>query len=109
MEVVGIALGLGGVAILTSPGGLNPLGGVALVVVSAVAWAAGSLVNRYADLPASPIRMAGMQMMAGGVMMLSIGILIGELGRFEPPGDVRVVSSRLCVSGRRRAGGIARL
>jgi drug/metabolite transporter (DMT)-like permease len=83
MEVAGIALGLGGVAVLTSPGGLNPLGGIALVV-SAVAWAAGSLVNRYADLPASPVRMAGMQMMAGGVMMISIGVLIGEAGQFEP-------------------------
>lgn len=28
--------------------------------------------------------MAGMQMMAGGVMMISIGVLIGEAGRFEP-------------------------
>ena len=83
MELAGIALGLGGVAILTSPGGLNPLGGVALVV-SAVAWAAGSLVNRYADLPASPVRMAGMQMTAGGVMVVSLGILMGEIGRFDP-------------------------
>ncbi len=83
VEVAGIGLGLAGVASLSAPGGIDPLG-VAVLLGAAVAWAVGSLFNRYADLPASPVRTAAMQMLAGGVVMVALGLALGEGGRFDP-------------------------
>lgn len=90
VETLGIGLGLAGVAILFAPGGIDPVGAVVLLV-AAIAWAVGSLFNRYADLPASPIRTSAMQMLVGGVFMLSLGLALGEGGRFDP-GAVSVQS-----------------
>ena len=83
VEAVGIGLGLAGVGVLSAPGGVDPVGAVVLLA-AAVAWAVGSLFNRYADLPASPALTAAMQMLAGGVMMVALGLILGEAGRFEP-------------------------
>ncbi len=82
-ELAGIGLGLAGVAVLSAPGGVDPVGAAVLVGAS-VAWAAGSLFGRAADLPASPVRTAGMQMLAGGAVMLTVGLAAGEGGRFDP-------------------------
>lgn len=79
-ELVGIGLGVTGVAVMSSPGGVNSVGACVLLV-AAVAWAGGSLFNRYADLPPSPARTAGMQMLAGGALMLTLGLMLGEGGR----------------------------
>jgi drug/metabolite transporter (DMT)-like permease len=85
-EALGIGLGLAGVAVLTAPGGgiSAPIAGIAALTASAVGWAAGSVFSRYADLPASPIRTAGMQMLAGGAVMVAVGLAAGEAGRLDP-------------------------
>jgi drug/metabolite transporter (DMT)-like permease len=83
VEVAGIGLGLAGVAILSAPGGIDPLG-AAVLLGAAVAWAIGSLFNRYADLPASPALTAAMQMLVGGAVMVAFGLALGEAGRLEP-------------------------
>jgi drug/metabolite transporter (DMT)-like permease len=83
VEVLGIGLGLTGVAVLSAPGGIH-LGGAVALLGAALAWAVGSLFNRYADLPASPALTAAMQMLAGGVMMVALGVVLGEAGRFDP-------------------------
>lgn len=82
-ELAGIGLGLAGVAVLSSPGGVNPVG-AAVLLAAAIAWAVGSLFNRYADLPASPVRVAGMQMLTGGALMVALGLATGEGARFDP-------------------------
>ncbi|QDU23795.1 EamA family transporter [Urbifossiella limnaea] len=89
-ETLGIGLGLGGVAILSAPGGIHPVG-TAVLLGATAAWAVGSLVNRYAELPASPVRTAGMEMLAAGVLMVPLGLAIGEGSRFDP-GAVTVTS-----------------
>ena len=105
-EVLGIGLGLAGVATLSAPGGINPAGAAALLV-AAVAWAVGSLFNRYADLPASPSRHPAMQMLAGGVFMVVLGLALGEAGDFDPA-RVSVESvAAFAVPRGRRAGGPA--
>ena len=80
VEVLGIGLGLGGVAALSAPGGINPVG-TAVLVVASIAWAVGSLFNRYADLPKSPVRTSGTQMLCGSVFMVGIGLAMGEADR----------------------------
>lgn len=81
----GIVVGLLGVALLFGGPDLDPrhaLGWVALVVAS-IAWAGGSLYSRSAVLPA-PLLATGMQMLAGGGMLLLVGVATGELEALDP-------------------------
>ena len=86
LAIGGLAAGLIGVAILLAPVdqdlALDPLG-IGLVVMSAISWAAGSLYARRAPLPRSPFLGTGIEMLAGGVVLLLAGTLLGELGRTE--------------------------
>jgi drug/metabolite transporter (DMT)-like permease len=85
MEVAGIVLGLVGVFVLAAPSGAEsiPLLGTLLLVGSSIGWAAGSLVVRYSDLPKAPACTSGMQMLAGGALMVAIGLALGEANRFD--------------------------
>jgi drug/metabolite transporter (DMT)-like permease len=83
LGAAGIALGLVGVAILVWPTGdigrLDPFG--ALVVLgSPILWAIGSLYSRRARHPASPLVAVAMQMLAGGALLVVLGLAFGELG-----------------------------
>jgi drug/metabolite transporter (DMT)-like permease len=82
VEVAGIGLGLAGVATLSAPGGIDPVG-AAVLLLAAVGWAVGSLFNRYADLPASPVTTSAIQMLVGGAIMVSLGLVLGEAGRLD--------------------------
>jgi drug/metabolite transporter (DMT)-like permease len=78
--VVGLAVGFGGVALLAWPSGPSHIdieGAIALLV-SGAAWAAGSLYSRRAPLPRRPFVSAGMQMLAGGVMLAVVAAATGE-------------------------------
>jgi drug/metabolite transporter (DMT)-like permease len=78
--VVGLAVGFGGVALLAWPSGPSHIdieGAIALLV-SGAAWAAGSLYSRRAPLPRRPFVSAGMQMLAGGVMLAVVAAAAGE-------------------------------
>jgi len=81
--LAGVAVGLAGLAILigpslTAPGGAVDLLGVGALVLSALAWSAGSLYSRRAALPAVPARATGMQMVAGGLLAGLAGVALGE-------------------------------
>ena len=83
----GLALGFGGVAFLiTGPasdgGTLDPWRCVGLLG-SSIAWAAGSLLSRYARNPAEPLTAATLQMLTGGVLMLLVGVARGETTNFH--------------------------
>jgi drug/metabolite transporter (DMT)-like permease len=86
---LGILLGFAGVAILVSGSeigraGTEHLMGGLLVVIGSVSWAAGSLVARYGARPPSAAMGNGMQMLAGGVFLLALGLLTGEAASFHP-------------------------
>ena len=86
--VLGIAVGLGGVALLVGPtggAGIDVLGAV-LALSAALAWAWGSLYAREAALPARPLVGAGMQMLAGGVLLTVAGLATGELAEVDLSG-----------------------
>jgi drug/metabolite transporter (DMT)-like permease len=86
----GLLVGLCGVGLLvtaqTAASGarleMNPLG-VLVVTGAAFSWALGSLYSPRANLPASPRLASGMQMLAGGIMLLLVGALSGELTQFD--------------------------
>jgi drug/metabolite transporter (DMT)-like permease len=75
----GLLVGLGGVALLVSPGGggTDLVGGLACVGCAA-AWAAGTLYARHAPLPSQPGLASGTQMLAGGMLLAVAGLAAGE-------------------------------
>ena len=82
--VIGLVLGLVGLVWLIGPGSLaggEPIDliGAAAVMVSSLAWAAGSIYQRHALMPASPWLSTAMQMLMGGAGLLVVGVALGEL------------------------------
>jgi drug/metabolite transporter (DMT)-like permease len=86
VDVVGVLLGFSGVAVLVAGNGLlggqavDPIGATVLVLAS-LAWAGGSLYSRRAPLPQSLLLATAMQMLCGGIVLLVVGLAIGEWGR----------------------------
>lgn len=93
--VLGILLGFSGVALLIGPEQVAGAGridmlGAGVILVGTVTWSFGSLYSRGSQLPASPILATGMEMLAGGVLLLLVALAFGEPGRI----DVGQVSAR---------------
>lgn len=86
--LLGIGLGLAGVALLVGPGrfagghGVDPLGAAALLF-GALCWATGSLYSRRAPLPPSPLLGTAMEMLGGGACLAVAGLLSGEWHRLD--------------------------
>ncbi|MFN2386418.1 MAG: EamA family transporter [Thermoanaerobaculia bacterium] len=87
--MIGLVLGLLGVAVLIGPGKL--LGGgrvdptAALVlVVGAFCWAVGSLLSRGARMPESPVMATALTLLGGGALLLVASLVRGEFAGFDP-------------------------
>jgi drug/metabolite transporter (DMT)-like permease len=88
---LGIALGFAGVWLLVSAGttaaggdgGGTSIVGAGVVLGASVAWAVGSIYSLRASLPRSPLLSSGMQMLAGGSLLLLVGVLSGEPARLD--------------------------
>jgi drug/metabolite transporter (DMT)-like permease len=85
--VLGLAVGILGVALLAHGGG-NHSGagyewGIAALMLASVGWACGSIFNRQARKPASPLLGVAMQMIAGGLLMLGFAVVRGEMALFS--------------------------
>jgi drug/metabolite transporter (DMT)-like permease len=77
----GLAIGLAGVGILVGPAKLwgssrVDILGVTVLMFSAFCWAVGSLQSRGAKLPLSPFLAAAMEMLAGGAILIVLGVLV---------------------------------
>lgn len=84
---IGVVAGIAGIAILAWPAGgvgdLDP-GGTLALVFSPVCWSLGSLyAAKKAILPAPALLSTGLQLILGGLALLLVGGLTGELGRFD--------------------------
>jgi drug/metabolite transporter (DMT)-like permease len=91
--IVWLALlgGFVGVGILFSPalhfssnGARHPAIGISILLVSSFIWSVGSLYSRVARHAASPFLTAAQQMICGGILLLFVGIVTGELRRLHP-------------------------
>ncbi len=83
LAVMGLVAGFGGIALLVGPGQLSGTGQVNLIgagalLLGSLLWALGSVYNRGARLPASPLLGTGMEMLAGGLGLFVVGTLAGE-------------------------------
>ena len=66
------------------------LTGAAVVLVAAALWAIGSIYGKTAKLPASSLLTTGIQMLAGGSVLLVVAFLAGDFVEF----DIGAVTSR---------------
>lgn len=81
---IGLGLGFVGVALLIGPGLLQGGGnllGLIVLPLAALSWALGSVYSRDANMPASPLMGTALEMLAGGVALLIIGVVAGEPAR----------------------------
>jgi drug/metabolite transporter (DMT)-like permease len=85
--VLGLAVGFAGVAILAraKQNGSSPTysWGVAVLMASSIGWSLGSIFNRGARKPTSPLLAVAMQMIAGGSLLLCLGVASGEPKHFS--------------------------
>ena len=90
-----MGIGFAGVCLLVRPGSatsgaktaLSPADfstGVALVLLAAAVWAAGSLYAKRAARPASAVLNIGAQMLCGGALLGVAALLRGESRGFDP-------------------------
>jgi drug/metabolite transporter (DMT)-like permease len=88
LAVIGTVVGLAGVAVLAGPsiaGGGAEAPGLIALLVSPMCWAAGSLyAARRAVLPRPALMASGAEMLLGGVVLLIVATLTGELSGFSP-------------------------
>jgi drug/metabolite transporter (DMT)-like permease len=81
-SAAGLAVGLGGVVILVgaglSGGGMS---GVFIVIGASAAWGFGSVLSHRLPVPGNALLAAAIEMLAGGVLLLSVAAATGEFGR----------------------------
>ena len=82
----GLVLGVAGIALLVGPGAIpgatpSAWGWSALPVLGAMSWAYGSLWSRRVPMPASPLASTAVGLTAGGVLLIAIGMGVGEPAR----------------------------
>ena len=85
--VVGIGLGIAGVALLVWPAGgaTFDILGIGILILAPIGWAHGSLFSaRAADLPRRALTSTGIQMLAGSAALFAEAIATGEPARFDP-------------------------
>jgi drug/metabolite transporter (DMT)-like permease len=77
-EWVGIGIGFLGVLWLNAGSSLSSApSGLVMLLIAPIAWAFGSVWSRGRDLP-SPFMAAAGQMLCGGVMLVALGLALGE-------------------------------
>ena len=84
----GLLLGLVGIVLLVGPGAIVGRGdvdtlGTIVLMIAALAWAAGSIYSRHAARPSSAVMATSLQMLTGGVMFLVAAAATGEFTRFD--------------------------
>lgn len=86
--LVGLAMGLAGIAILIGPRlgagreGVDPVGATVLLLGS-MSWAAGSIITRHRERPKSALVSIAIQIIVAGLAFSIATVAFGELGRFS--------------------------
>ena len=85
--VLGMLIGISGIAVLVMPQGLdfenaNLLGSFG-ILIGACSWASGAIYSRVAKLPRSPLITGGLQLLFGGVLLILMSFILGEWSDFN--------------------------
>ncbi len=81
--VAGVFVGLAGLVVLVGPNtitghGLVDRTAACVLILGSLAWAAGSIYNRYGARPGSAAMSTGLQMLAGSAFLVLIGLALRE-------------------------------
>jgi drug/metabolite transporter (DMT)-like permease len=75
-----LAAGIVGVAVLSGGSGSGlPAGPTIAVLLAAMSWGTGSVLQRRLPIPARPLLMAAMEMLCGGLVCAVVALMRGEL------------------------------
>src|SRR5208337_3655184 len=79
----GMALGVAGLALLVGPAHLwgssrVNLAGAGVLMLASFSWSLGSILSHKVSLPPSALLAAAMEMLAGGALLLLLGLTTGE-------------------------------
>jgi drug/metabolite transporter (DMT)-like permease len=83
-SLVGTIFGFVGVAVLLRPGGGATVTGVLMVVCSALMWALGTFLSSKLPMPRDAVTTAGIQGLAGGLLLIPLGLLVSDGESFDP-------------------------
>ncbi len=78
--LAGVGVGFAGVAVLAQPSGGAKSWGIALCVLSALMWSAGSFLSARLAMPANPFSAAAYEMFIGGLVMFPISLFTLQHG-----------------------------
>jgi drug/metabolite transporter (DMT)-like permease len=94
--LLGAGLGIAGVGLLMAGGGSSgvDVAGAGALTLASLSWSIGSIYGRHAALPRSPRLSTGMQLLAGGALLMGASAVTGEMGGFDP----RAVDARAALS-----------
>jgi drug/metabolite transporter (DMT)-like permease len=83
--VLGLLIGMAGVAVLLLPGisGSSALGPLLLVCLSSFLWSCGTVLATRRPVPTDPFVTTVIQMAVGGAAMVLLGSIGGEWGRLD--------------------------
>jgi drug/metabolite transporter (DMT)-like permease len=84
--LAGILLGLIGVGLLvggTAQGGHRLMTGAVMILVGAFSWSVGIIYSRRSQLSGNPLLLSALSLLAGAVMLLSAGTILGEARGFS--------------------------
>jgi drug/metabolite transporter (DMT)-like permease len=82
-SAAGLAVGLGGVAILVGGTASGRISGVIIVLGAAAAWGFGSVLSHRLAVPSHAMLAAAIEMLAGGVVLLAVAAGSGEFARIQ--------------------------
>jgi drug/metabolite transporter (DMT)-like permease len=82
---LGVLVGFAGVALLLLPGGSGGIDAkyALLIVLASLSWSIGSLLVARRPVPADPLVLSAVQMLAGGVALFALSAARGEFGGFS--------------------------
>jgi drug/metabolite transporter (DMT)-like permease len=86
MLLAGILLGLIGVGMLvgdTAHAGNRLMTGAVMILVGAFSWSVGIIYSRRSQLSGNPLLLSALSLLAGAVMLLATGTILGEARGFS--------------------------
>ncbi|MEV0228594.1 EamA family transporter [Nonomuraea sp. NPDC050786] len=79
LTLVGVLIGLGGVAALSLTGAQGGSGvGIVVILLASVSWSVGSFLSGRIQMPANPLAASVVEMVVGGAGLLVLGTGSGE-------------------------------
>jgi drug/metabolite transporter (DMT)-like permease len=86
--LAGVGVGFAGVAILAQPSGGAESWGIALCVLSALMWSAGSFLSSRLTMPADPFAATSYEMLIGGLVMFPLSLFTVHGGIHPSPASI---------------------